>query len=622
MEFGVSKIVRVLLFIIYFILLFFVIRYNSTTIVEWLNKSMFPDYAIGAEQNFHDSFSNGISLIFIITIFVYSILGTAIVSILIIDLLMFGLIFANQMKAMERNEFITFSELKTIASPKELLSFVDVSPAFALLISIGVILFLIGLQFLIVRVSKKINFRVGKIFRIILFSVSLSLLVAIFVRPNDYNTHVLKFEETQSHNFNPLKRARADGYLPTLMNTVKPTYMDRPDGYSKERVMDISEKYNEISAEINKDRDNHLNESQTLLYLSESLMDPKQLPDLLLNETPIPFISGTIKDNIGGTMYSQYIGGGTANLEWSVLTSFSLEVFRDPLVVTPYSDFYADSKNHHTILDFYNKEKVAIHPYSAHLYNRRTIYDAIGFDEFRYLDHGIKHTEKLGDHTRVSDDALNKDILDAANQENVELVHILSMQNHSPYNKEIPEMDYKPEINTEVFTNENKDELFNYLQGIYASDRAIEELVNELEKSNKDINLLFYGDHFPSVFRGTEDQFKDNELHETPWFIYMNHGRSEGGARLNNLSPAFFIPVLLREGAYYVSPYQGLMDTLLSKGVKRIGKNYVVTDEGKVDDKDLPKDLLMMIQDYRIIEYDALFGHNWLSDDFYTETKK
>jgi phosphoglycerol transferase MdoB-like AlkP superfamily enzyme len=580
---------------------------------------MFPDYVIGPDQNVKESFSNGVSLIFAITIFIYSILGTAIVSILIIDLLMFGLVFANQVKALERNEFITFSELKTVASPKELLSFIDVSPAFAFLAAIITILILIGLQFLLVKGLKRINFRVSKVVRIALFLITLTVLTAIFVKPNYYNAHILKFEETKNHNFNPLKRARGDGYIPTLMNTVKPTYMDKPEEYSKAKMKEIQQKYTGISKDINKDRGKSLNESQTLLYLSESLMDPQLLPDLLLNETPIPFISETAKNNIGGTMYSQYIGGGTANLEWSILTSFSLEAFKDPLVVTPYSDFYADSKNHHTILDFYSKDKVAIHPYSAHLYNRKTIYDAVGFDEFHYLNHGIKHTEKLGDHTRVSDAALNKDILDVANKDNVGLIHVLSMQNHSPYNKEIPGTNYKPEINTDVYPKEKKKELVNYLQGIHVSDKAIEALINELDQSDKEINVVFYGDHFPSVFRGTENQFKGDLLHETPWFIYMNHGRSEEGVQIDNLSPAFFVPVLLREGNYYVSPYQGLMDTLLEKGVKRIGKDYVVTDEGKLPDKNLPKDLLAIINDYRMVQYDALFGHNWLSGEFYNE---
>ena len=598
------------------------IKINSIVVVEWLNKSMFVDYTIDPAHEVNDSFYNGVSLIVAITVFIYSILGTSIVSILIVDLLMLGLIIANNVKVVERNEFITFSELQTITSPKELLSFVNVSVGYAFFIVIAIILILAILQFLIRKVYKKISFLIDRRIRIVLFVVSLTIVVAIFVKPNYYNEQVLKYEETHNHNFNPLKRARKDGYLPSLMHTVKPTYMDKPDGYKKDKVLEISNKYNEISRKINEKRDKSLSDSQTILYLSESLMDPKQIPNLLLNDSPIPFISETTKNNSGGTMYSQYIGGGTANIEWSVLTSFSLEVFREPLVVTPYSDFYVQSRNNNTVLDFYTNNKVAIHPYSAHLYKRRTIYEKMGFDEFLYLDHGIKHTEKLGSHSRVSDEALNKDVLEVANKADVGLIHVLSMQNHSPYNEEIPDMDYKPKINLDVYPENKEKELFNYLQGIHATDIAIEELVDALNRSDREVNLLFYGDHFPSVFRGTENQFKGEMIHETPWFIFMNKGRSEKGIQLDGLSPVFFIPVLLQEGNYYVSPFQGLMDKLLTQGVKRIGKDYVVTKEGKVSDNELPNDLLAMIHDYRIIEYDALFGHNWLTEDFYTEVNK
>lgn len=590
-------------------------------IVDWLNKSMFPDYKLNPDQEHQESFSNGVSLIFIITIFVYSILGTAIVSILVVDLGMLGLIFANQMKAIERNEFITFSELKTIASPKELLSFVDVSPVFALFVFIAIILSLVSMQWFIVKMKRKVNLRVNKFVRIALFVMSLTIIVAIFTKPDYYNSNVLKFEEKNFHNFDPLKRARQDGYIPTLLNTINLTYMDKPSEYSKDRVEDIAVKYNQIARDINKNRDSSLNESQTLLFLSESLMDPAQIPNLLLNETPIPFISNIVDEQIGGTMYSQYIGGGTANLEWSILTSFSLEAFRDPLIITPYSDFYADSKNHHTVLDFYNQKKVAIHPYTAELYNRKSIYDAIGFDEFRYLNHGIEYTEKLGKQTRISDESLNKDIINVANQDDVGLIHVLSMQNHTPYNKKIPDMSYTPEINTDIFPKEDEQELMNYLQGIHASDKAIEELINEFKDAEREVNLLFYGDHLPGIFSGKEDQFKGNLLHQTPWFIYMNHGRSEGGRQFDGLSPAFLVPVILREGNYYVSPFQGLMDMLLKSGVKRIGQDYIVTDEGRIYDKDISKDMLMMIKDYRIVQYDALFGHDWLPSGFYTEEK-
>src|SRR5690606_10453719 len=172
--------------------------------------------------------------------------------------------------------------------------------------------------------------------------------------------------------------------------------------------------------------------------------------------------------HISGSIYSQYMGGGTANIEWSVLTSFSLEVFNDPMAVTPYSDFYVQSQNHHTVLDFFEKDKVALHPYTPHLYKRQSVYEAIGFDDFLYLNNGIEHNGKLGTQKRVSDEEFHKDLLTVSSNDKTGMIHALSMQNHSPYTGEIPDIDYNPEINDAVYPEKESKGLKNYLKGLRA----------------------------------------------------------------------------------------------------------------------------------------------------------
>src|SRR5699024_6901603 len=281
---------------------------------------------------------------------------------------------------------------------------------------------------------------------------------------------------------------------------------------------------------------------------SESLMDPKRVPDLLENESPLPVTEKIINENVGGTMYSQFMGGGTANLEWSVLTSFSTEVFDQPLVTTPYSDFYLDSNNHHTFLDLTKKKNIALHPYTANLYNRQEIYEAIGMDKFLYLNHGIKYKEKLGDMIRISDNSLNKDIFRVLDNKNVGLLHVLSMQNHAPYKKEVKEVEYEPIINKSVYPEDLQEELFNYLQAIKATDYAVEKLVNQIDDEKNDVTLILYGDHFPRLFEGMENEFGEDNIHETPWFLYMNHQRASTDKDIEGISPIFFVPFLLKEG--------------------------------------------------------------------------
>lgn len=605
----------------YLALIMILLYINSIFINQWLNKSLFTDFIINSDYA-NESFFQGTVIIFLLLILVYSLVGTFTVSLLISNGLFIGLIVANSIKVSERNEFITFSELQTIASPRELLSFVEVSTLTATLVLIGVIIFLIALQWFVIKLIKKMNLYFSFKSRLILLIVSFSLLVFIYMKPNYVNEHYLKYETSDLHNFNPVTRAQKDGYLSSFLHTIKPDYMEKPLNYDKSKMTMIYEKYKNISEDVNAERNNDISDAQTILYLSESLMDPATLPNLLENETSIPFIHKLSNDNIGGTMYSQYMGGGTANIEWSLLTSFSLEAFHDPVSVTPYSDFYMDSKNHKTFLSSYTSNTVAIHPYTAHLYKRKSVYDAIGFDEFNYLNHGIKHTNKLGTQTRVSDEALNKDIFRYLDKGNTGLMHVLTMQNHSPYSGEISDMNYQPEINLDVFPEDKEEELANYLQSSRASDIATRELVAEIDNSNRDVNLLFYGDHFPSPFRGLEDQFHKDQLHETPWFIYMNKQRSEKNTQFAGLSPAFLIPVLLQAGNYYVTPLQGLMDELLNKGVKRIGDDFIITEAGRIKNEELTNDLSELVQDYKAIMYDALFGNDWLKDDFYTEVFK
>ncbi|WP_213422029.1 LTA synthase family protein [Bhargavaea massiliensis] len=612
-----STIKKTALFGCYFILIFIVLKFNSEVIVDWLNKSLFVDFSMDEEFRVNDSFYNGASFVVLIFLIIYAIFGTFLVSVLVTNLLFGTIIFANQVKVKERNEFITFKELQAIASPKELLSFIDVTVGMALFVIVSIISLLALLHFISKKLSKKLGLEIGLKYRVVILLTAVLLFSAILVQPAAYNQYVMKYEEEKTHNFNPVLRAKRNGFIPTFLQTVKPEYMVKPSDYGKEKIELINEKYTGISELINQQRDKELSNSQTIYYLSETLIDPMALPGLLENGTPTPFFSELRDQHSSGKMYSQYIGGGTANIEWSVLTSFSLEVFNDPMAVTPYSDFYVQSKNHHTVLDYFKNEKVALHPYTPHLYKRQSVYAAIGFDDFLYLDNGIEHTGKLGTHKRVSDEEFHKDILRVSRNENVGMIHALSMQNHSPYTGEIPDMDYIPKINYDVFPEKESKGLTNYLQGLRASDEAFEDLIGTLSESDQEINLILYGDHFPSLFRGKEQQFPGALLHETPWLIYMNHGRSEGGLKLNGISPIFLTTVLLKEGNYKVTPFQALMDQMLSNGVKRIARDFIVTDLGVVLNSEIDEDLLALVNDYRTVMYDALFGSDWLPGSFY-----
>lgn len=69
---------------------------------------------------------------------------------------------------------------------------------------------------------------------------------------------------------------------------------------------------------------------------------------------------------------------------------------------------------------------------------------------------------------------------------------------------------------------------------------------------------------------------------------------------------------------YKVTPFHGLLTELYDKGVKRIGKNYIITDEGKVEISKLDDEVKLLVQDYQLVVYDALFGSNYLTEIFFS----
>lgn len=611
---------KIFLYIIYIILSLTVIYINAYFVVEWLNRSLFTDFTINIDR-IGESFSNGMSIIIVLSLLIFSLVGSVITSVLIVNVISALLVVANHLKVQERNDLLTFSELKTISSPKDVIALVEVSMGIVLTAFIILTVVLILLHIIISKLGKRLGVRFNYKFRLVILVCSSAFLMGVYTFPNEFNERVMLYPKSESHNFNPLKRAQEDGFIPTLLSTIKPDYMEKPTKYEKKKVVEIKSKYEEKAEMINENRLQYFNDAVTILYLSESLINPDKWPLFLDNEETLPYINSLLDQQYSGTMYSQFVGGGTANIEWSVLTSFSLEAFYSPISTTPYSDFYVDSPSHSTVLQSTDKEAIAIHPYTAHLYKRRAIYSKIGIDEFKFLDNGIKYTEKIGNHHRVSDASLNKEIFDELEKDTTGIMHVLSMQNHSPYDRDIPDSDFHPNIDKEFFSEGKETELINYLQGLRETDNVMVELIDYINNSDKDINLLFYGDHFPNVFNGISEKFGEFGRHETPWFIYLNNDRNQIQKKKELLSPLFLTTAMLEAGNYKVSPFQGLLTTLYEQQVSRIGMDYIYKNEEKIMDEDLPKETLELIQDYRIIMFDALFGKNYLDEDFYTMPK-
>src|SRR5699024_11707394 len=116
---------RIILHILLYAMLFSILLLNSITIVEWLNRSLFVDYTIGPNEESNYYYYGEILIVFLVALFMYAVIGTFIVSLLATNILFGTLVIATRIKVKQRNEFITFTDLQTLASAKELLAVIN-----------------------------------------------------------------------------------------------------------------------------------------------------------------------------------------------------------------------------------------------------------------------------------------------------------------------------------------------------------------------------------------------------------------------------------------------------------------------------------------------------------------
>ncbi|WP_460648374.1 sulfatase-like hydrolase/transferase [Lactococcus garvieae] len=97
--------------------------------------------------------------------------------------------------------------------------------------------------------------------------------------------------------------------------------------YSQEKMEEIVKKYEkEFSTEKNFGKD----DETVITILSESLADPKSFSGISWKEDPMPNFR-KLQNASGGYLQSTMFGGGTTNVEFSVLTGFSYSFFNQQI---------------------------------------------------------------------------------------------------------------------------------------------------------------------------------------------------------------------------------------------------------------------------------------------------
>ena len=412
-----------------------------------------------------------------------------------------------------------------------------------------------------------------------------------------------------------------NGALQQFLNNIDTNIMKDNANYSRKKVDKIAEKYRRQAENINKGRTNNLSTQTIVFNLSESLANPNRLKEVELSQNPLLYIDSVKKNTTSGLMISSGLGGGTANMEYMTLTGLPVSNF-SPTIATPYTQVVPNSNQILTINNYF-KKSTAIHPYRGSFYSREVVYKKFGFQKFMYLGskYKIKHKMKIGTNPYLSDETAYQNTLDVINNyKNGQFINLVTMQNHLPYSDYYDNSeDYQ--VSGDMDDGE-KNTISNYSAGLSYTDKAVQKFIKQIDKINKPITLVFYGDHLPGIYSNINGN--SLEARETDYFIYSNkYARQHGAKNLKHVkyvSPIDFIALTAEQTNSKVSPYYALL-TEIQKELPTIkvyayndGKNPVFVDKkGKtIKYKQLTRKQKRLYNDLKLVQYDLTAGNQYL----------
>ncbi|MBO0423157.1 sulfatase-like hydrolase/transferase [Enterococcus plantarum] len=546
---------------------------------------------------------------------------------LMIDLL---ITISNYLKMSLREEPVLPADLKMLTGIKEILDMVN---PFVILIGVIVVFVLAVSSYLLERRARQLyDLKPNGKKRITVMIVILVFFSSLFFvnHKNSPSYLMFNFFRVNRYFYNQKLGAQINGPIVQFLNNIDITIMDKPAGYSETAIQKIMEKYDKEANEINSNRLEWAENETFIFNLSESFSDPKRVPNLTIENDPIPYIRQTMKKNTSGWMLSNGYGGGTANMEWSSLTSLDISNL-SPTLPTPYTQLVEKQLISPNITNLFD-ESIAIHPYAASLYNRKNVFNKFGFDKFYYVDGPDKLTyeDKIDDHIYISDASAYKETLEKINDnfDKTQFIQLSTMQNHMPYKENFYHENNYSFSGTAV-VKDRQQELSTFMQGIHYTDEAVEEFIKELDKIEKPITFVFYGDHLPSIYSGNNMSKYGLVQHETDYFIYSNRYSRERSKKVNKkiVSPYNFPALALQQANVKITPFYALMtrvtndilasttDPSASISNNYNGQKIFVTNKNEsITEDKLTKKQKELLQDYRLLQYDLTAGEEYASE--------
>ncbi|WP_193791822.1 LTA synthase family protein [Enterococcus hirae] len=576
----------------------------SNLYLQWCQNDLSFDLAVKFAFSWHtEKFLLACLVLLMIFLFLVAVLGSFLFG-TFFYLVGIGILgYANYLKMTYRQEPIYPDDLKMI---KEFGLLKDMTGITSFYLLAGMILLVVaGGCWAIYRSFKK-DKKFQAIRVITLFTTIFALIyISHFNNPNNllrkaYNKTALWIPYSQKMNY------YNTGFIGGFLYNLKIDPMEKPKGYSEEKIKEITSHYQKLADEKNKTASE---EQPNIIYvMSESFSDPSRLNGVEITGDPLADYYAVADQTYSGQMLSQNYGGGTANIEFEALTGFSMGLFNAQLT-TPYTMLVPKMNQLPSIvstLKDQNYHTTAIHPYNTSMYKRKDVYEVLGFDEF-ISENTMTYTDTIEDNPYISDASAYQEVMDLLKEDDTpQFIHLVTMQTHMPYDGKYQQLEYtaKTEDNSGISSLEN------YLQDISYSSQSLKAFTEELKKLSRRTLVVFWGDHLPGIYSDTiQNSNEKHTLHETQFLMFDSQGELEK-TEAPVTSPFYFAADLMNQTNQQTTGFYQLLLALQNE-LPAFERELYYQEGQWQREAQLNKKQAELYQAYEMIQYDIVSGEKY-----------
>ena len=485
-----------------------------------------------------------------------------------------GLGFANYMVCRNRTQPLVSGDL--ILTP-EIVGMVTVYFSWPQIIlgCVAILGLIVGLITMFSRTAKcrRVNYAhaVGSIAALVCFTFCLSLLALKFgYIPETFSNRVDAY-----HDY---------GFTTCFTYTFGATGISKPDEYSTEVVEEILEEIEEPQTteaplRARFDADDDLARPNIVFIQLESFFDVNSVIDAEFSRDPTPNFHALLSEWPTAELYVPTIGGGTANVEFEVMSGMNMDFFGAG--EAPYNTIIQEvtCETIANTLRSHGYYSTALHNNTGTFFSRNEDYAQLGYDRFDPLEYMLSPTyNKVG---WCHDAVLTDEILRVMqNSDQRDLIFAISVESHGKYADTYEYTDGDIEI-LSLPEDAYLEPFQNYINILPAVDQFIGELLEALSSYDEPVLAVFYGDHLPALGL-TAEMLTTGDLYASRYVIWNNYG-AEFEAK--DMQAYRLSAELLRQ--------LGVSDGVMTK----FHQSYPLDEEGEE-----------YIEKLKTLEYDLLYG--------------